>query len=134
MTYWHWLKLAARPAFTWPGDELALGIKPLSPTQLALMEKGGAIYSACATCHGQNGGGTAGLAPALAGSPWVLEAPERLQRIILQGFDGDYNGIMPPHGHMAELDDETLASLHRQARISTIGATTRIENAVLTDA
>lgn len=104
-------RLAARRAFTWPGDELALGIKPLSPTQLALMEKGGAIYSACATCHGQNGGGTAGLAPALAGSPWVLEAPERLQRIILQGFDGDYNGIMPPHGHMAELDDETLAGL-----------------------
>jgi len=32
------------------------------------------------------------------------------------------------------LDEESLAAIHRQARISTIGATTRIENAVLTDA
>lgn len=104
-------RLSARKAFTWPGDELALGIKPLSPTQLALMEKGEAFYSACATCHGQNGGGTAGLAPALANSPWVVEAPERLQRIIMQGYDGDFNGIMPPHGHLPELDDETLAGL-----------------------
>ena len=35
---------------------------------------------------------------------------------------------------LRSLDAETLTSLHRQARISTIGATTRIENAVLTDA
>ena len=34
---------------------------------------------------------------------------------------------------LRELDAVTLESLHRQARISTIGATTRIENAVLTD-
>ena len=33
-------RLASRVAFTWPGDELALGIKPLSPEQIALMDVG----------------------------------------------------------------------------------------------
>jgi Fic family protein len=35
---------------------------------------------------------------------------------------------------LAGLDETTRGALHRQVRISTIGATTRIENAVLTDA
>ncbi len=35
---------------------------------------------------------------------------------------------------LGTLDQETLEAIHRQARISTIGASTRIENAVLTDA
>ena len=29
-------RLAGRAAFTWPGDELAMGITPLSPEQLKL--------------------------------------------------------------------------------------------------
>ncbi len=33
-------RLAGRAAFTWPGDELALGVTPLGPEQLALMAKG----------------------------------------------------------------------------------------------
>ena len=35
---------------------------------------------------------------------------------------------------LASMDQETRETIHRQARISTIGASTRIENAVLTDA
>ncbi len=35
---------------------------------------------------------------------------------------------------LASLDEDVRSAIHRQARISTIGATTRIENAVLTDA
>lgn len=35
---------------------------------------------------------------------------------------------------LASLDEDARVAIHRQARISTIGATTRIENAVLTDA
>ncbi|MEP5567270.1 MAG: family 16 glycoside hydrolase [Halioglobus sp.] len=111
-------RLVARVAFTWPGDELALGIKPLSPEQMALMEVGRNYYPSCANCHGASGAGTAGLAPALAGASWVTGPPEWLARIILQGINGpievngeQWNGIMPPHGHLAELDDETLAGL-----------------------
>jgi glucose/arabinose dehydrogenase/mono/diheme cytochrome c family protein len=105
-------RLDGRRAFTWPGDELAAGIKPLSPSQLALMETGAGYYgSACATCHGAEGGGIAGLAPALAASEWVNGPPEWLGRIILQGFDSQRDGVMPPHAHLAELDDATLAGL-----------------------
>ncbi|MEH6588347.1 MAG: family 16 glycoside hydrolase [Halioglobus sp.] len=111
-------RLAARVVFTWPGDELALGIKPLSPEQMALMETGRLYYPTCANCHGAAGAGTAGLAPALAGASWVTGPPEWLARIILQGLNGpievngqQWNAIMPPHGHLKELDDQTLTGL-----------------------
>ena len=118
-------RLAARVAFTWPGDELALGIKPLSPEQMALMEKGAEFYAQCASCHGQKGGGIEGLAPALAGVSWVTGPPEWLARIILQGMNGEvevngetWDGVMPPHGHLEELDDATLAGLMTYLRRS----------------
>jgi mono/diheme cytochrome c family protein/glucose/arabinose dehydrogenase len=111
-------RLAGRAAFTWPGDELAMGITPLSPEQLKLMALGEAFYAQCATCHGASGGGTAGLAPSLAGAAWVTGPPEWLARIILQGINGplevngeSWSGIMPPHGHLPELDDAALAGL-----------------------
>ena len=98
--------------------KLALGIKPLSPEQIALMERGRDFYPTCGNCHGASGAGTAGLAPALAGAEWVTGPPEWLARIILQGMSGPievngeaWDGVMPPHGHLAELDDETLAGL-----------------------
>jgi mono/diheme cytochrome c family protein len=97
---------------------LALGIEPISPEQLQLMARGEGFYAQCAACHGASGKGTPGLAPALANSPWVLGPPEWLGRIILQGMNGPveiegkiWNGVMPPHGHLQELDDETLAGL-----------------------
>ena len=118
-------RLDGRTAFTWPGDELALGIKPLSPEQMALMEKGEVFYVQCGACHGDNGKGISGLAPALAGASWVTGPPEWLGRIILQGMTGPvevngevFDGVMPPHGHLAELDDETLAGLMTYLRRS----------------
>ena len=118
-------RLRARRAFTWPGDEMALGIKPLSPEQLALMERGRQYYPTCGNCHGKSGAGIAGLAPALAGASWVTGPPEWLGRIILQGISGpievageQWDGVMPPHGHLEELDDETLAGLMTYMRRS----------------
>ncbi len=118
-------RLAARVAFTWPGDEIALGIKPLSPSQLAAVAQGEAFYPACAACHGESGEGIAGLAPPLAGAEWVTGPPEWLARIILQGMTGpveaagqSFDGVMPPHGHLAELDDMTLAGLMTYMRRS----------------
>ncbi len=111
-------RLKGRRAFTWPGDELAAGITPLSPTQLALMSKGQKFYSGCATCHGASGKGVAGLAPGLANSPWVTGPREWLGRIVLQGMTGPveidgeiWDGVMPPHGQQPGLDDGTLAGL-----------------------
>ncbi|MEM9255122.1 MAG: family 16 glycoside hydrolase [Pseudomonadota bacterium] len=111
-------RLAGRRAFNWPGDELALGITPLSPEQLQLADKGEAFYPKCGACHGAQGQGIAGLAPALDSASWVTGPPEWLARIILQGMVGPvqvgeetFDGVMPPHGHLSELDDTTLAGL-----------------------
>lgn len=118
-------RLAARHAFTWPGDELALGITPLSPQQLLLMVRGEAFYPRCGACHGAAGEGTASLAPALANSPWVTGPPEWLGRIILQGMSGPveidgkvWDGVMPSHGQLKDLDDGALAGLMTYMRRS----------------
>jgi putative membrane-bound dehydrogenase-like protein len=118
-------RLGARVSFTWPGDELALGITPLSPEQLELMALGESFYSHCAACHGDTGGGVAGLAPPLAGASWVSGPPEWLARIVLQGLSGplevngeSFNGEMPPHVQMEQLDDATLAGLMTYLRRS----------------
>ncbi|MCR9106369.1 MAG: DUF1080 domain-containing protein [Gammaproteobacteria bacterium] len=118
-------RLAGRRAFTWPGDELALGITPLSPEQLKLQQQGEAFYVQCAACHGDDGKGISGLAPALAGASWVTGPPEWLGRIILQGLKGPievngevFDGVMPGHGHLPALDDATLAGLMTYLRRS----------------
>lgn len=118
-------RLGARAAFTWPGDEMALGLKPLTPSQQDELAAGRAFFPKCAACHGEAGEGIAGLAPALAGAEWVTGPPEWLARIILQGMSGPvevqgqhFDGVMPPHGHMQELDDVTLAGLMTYLRRS----------------
>ncbi|MEZ5501503.1 MAG: family 16 glycoside hydrolase [Halioglobus sp.] len=118
-------RLAARAAFTWPGDELALGLKPPSPGQLAIMAAGASYYPQCAACHGPQGAGIEGLAPPLAGSAWVNGPQEWLARIILQGLTGPvtvngrvFDGVMPAHGHIAGMDDTTLAGLMTYLRRS----------------
>jgi mono/diheme cytochrome c family protein/glucose/arabinose dehydrogenase len=118
-------RLASRVAFTWPGDELAMGITPLSPEQLQLMALGEAFYPKCAACHGDNGEGGSGLAPPLVAVSWVTGPPEWLGRIILQGMSGPvevdgkvWDAVMPAHGHLQELDDATLAGLMTYLRRS----------------
>lgn len=118
-------RMGGRIAFTWPGDELAMGIMPLSPEQLAAMALGKHFYLQCGTCHSADGTGIAGLAPSLVGSSWVTGPPEWLSRIILQGLNGPvevkgeiWNGVMPAHRHLPELDDETLAGLMTYVRRS----------------
>jgi mono/diheme cytochrome c family protein len=118
-------RMRGRAAFTWPGDELALGIMPLSPGQLEAMALGERFYLQCGTCHSADGAGIAGLAPSLVGAIWVTGPPEWLARIILQGLNGPvkvkgeiWNGVMPAHGHLSELNDETLAGLMTYVRRS----------------
>ncbi len=118
-------RLAGRAAFTWPGDEIALGIAPLSPEQMRVAALGEIFYPQCGACHGAEGAGIAGLAPPLAGAEWVTGPPEWLARIILQGLNGpvavageSWNGVMPPHGDLAALDDDTLAGLMTYLRRS----------------
>ena len=118
-------RMAARAAFTWPGDELALGITPLSPEQLEMMAAGERFYERCGACHGASGEGIAGLAPPLAGASWVTGPPEWLGRIILQGMRGplevrgqSFDGVMPAHGQLEGMDDRVLAGLMTYLRRS----------------
>jgi glucose/arabinose dehydrogenase/mono/diheme cytochrome c family protein len=118
-------RLAARAVFTWPGDELAAGLQPLSAQQAELVALGEKFYPQCAACHGDSGAGIDGLAPPLAGAPWVTGPPEWLARIILQGMHGpvtvrdkSFDGVMPAHGQLAALDDATLAGLMTYLRRS----------------
>lgn len=118
-------RLAGRRAFTWPGDPLAQGVEPLSPEQRALMQRGEQFYARCAACHGADGQGISGLAPALAGASWVTGRPEWLGRVILQGMSGPvtvkgehFDGVMPAHAHLDVLDDALLAGLMTYLRRS----------------
>ena len=114
-----------RRAFTWKGDDLAAGAKPLSPVQQLRKKKGEDYYrSRCGICHGSDGKGISSTAPTLAESEWVTGPSEWLARIVLHGLQGPisvqgeaWNSVMPGHSGIAEFDDETagglLTYLHR---------------------
>jgi mono/diheme cytochrome c family protein/glucose/arabinose dehydrogenase len=70
-------------------------------------EKSYAVY--CAQCHQANGRGLPGMAPALAGSKWVLGSPGILTQLVLHGKQGSSGTVMPPWGNA--LDDRHLASI-----------------------
>ena len=115
-----WAAVAkARQAFTWPGDDLIAGLRPLSPLQKQRMSDGKAWYlERCAICHGKSGNGIAGLGPPLAGSEWVTGPAERLVRIILHGMQGpvsvkgeQWNGIMPGHAALLGFTNEVASGL-----------------------
>jgi cytochrome c oxidase cbb3-type subunit 2 len=72
----------------------------------------------CAACHQQTGKGVIGAFPPLVGSEIVnAEDPEKLIRIIIQGYDArsDY-GVMPPFGD--QLSDVEIAAITSHERSS----------------
>ena len=84
-------------------------------------EKGRVAYATyCSPCHQNNGGGSPGQFPPLAGSDWVTaEGPNRIIRLIMNGLAGPIvvNGVdwnppaqMPPWKDVIT-DDEELACL-----------------------
>ena len=83
-------------------------------------EKGRIAYrSYCSPCHQNNGGGSPGQFPPLAGSDWVTaDGPNRIVRVVLNGLTGPIvvSGVnwnppaqMPPWGDL--IPDEELACL-----------------------
>jgi mono/diheme cytochrome c family protein len=86
--------------------------------EAAALAKGRAIYeSVCGICHGSDGLGKPGQAPALAGSEWVTaKGFNRLAHIPLAGVNGpiqvagkDWNMAMAAMG--AALSDDSLAAV-----------------------
>lgn len=79
--------------------------RPLSAAERA---SGKAIFTDnCASCHGANGQGVAGIAPALAGAASVAgKAPDTAIRAVLQGFEphGEW-GVMPSFAQVFTPDE-----------------------------
>jgi len=100
-----------------------VGYVPIDPSQKDFFA-GMRVYKrpTCAACHQENGMGTAGLFPPLAGSDWVTENdPSRAIRIVLDGISGPiqvngvaYNNAMPPWRD--QLKDDEVAQVLTYAR------------------
>lgn len=80
--------------FDWPGRppvHRPKNLRPLTPAERALSDKGAAIFeTVCAVCHQPTGQGAPGLAPPLAGSARVEGPTSKLARILLNGYTGEY--------------------------------------------
>jgi len=65
------------------------GVRLLPASFSDSFERGEAVYSQfCSTCHGREGEGMAATAPPLLRSQWVLQDPDRLIRLTLDGIEG----------------------------------------------
>ncbi|HKK44919.1 MAG TPA: cytochrome c [Balneolaceae bacterium] len=70
----------------------------------------------CASCHGSNAAGMAGIFPPLINSEWVTQNPSVPVRILLNGLSGQvkvngqtYQGVMP--SFRARLGDAEIAAI-----------------------
>ena len=95
-----------------------------APSSAALLQAGERLYGEhCATCHGEQGQGQAGLYPPLAGNPRVARDPStNLIRIILEGGFGPATPGhprpfgMPPFGHVLKAEEVAAIATHIRRR------------------
>ncbi len=92
---------------------VALRSRPVVPTQPV---DGRAEYARCQACHGVDGSGIAGYAPALEKSPVISGPAEALiQRILVGSFLGNevrpsaWSAVMPSFA--AQFDDAEVAAV-----------------------
>ena len=95
----------------WPGKpRKAEAVAPLSAAEQQRFEAGKEIYGRlCVACHQPDGRGREGLAPALAGSPFVTGRAGIMARIVIHGKEG--KTLMPPLGSLSDADDRRGADL-----------------------
>lgn len=114
------------PDEQWPDGFDAYRIERADEQTLAL---GHEVYyeeeRGCVKCHGHHGEGTEGFPP-LAGSPWVLGAPERGASIVKFGLMGElahltnpsdgkpYNAQMEPLSYLADAQIAAALTYTRQ--------------------
>ena len=107
-------------------EQTAPVLAALTPSQEheALLARGrAAYYRECALCHGNGGRGLPATAPSLRRSSWVLQEPEKIVRIVLDGLTGpvqvngellqapDVLDVMPGFRDNAKMTDEEIAAL-----------------------
>jgi mono/diheme cytochrome c family protein len=91
-------------------------LQPKSGSEMILAQGAASFAMYCKVCHGEEGTGTPGTVPPLAGSEWVQGPPARLIRIPNNGLTGPITVknqpwalTMTPFG--AGLSDSELASI-----------------------
>ena len=76
---------------------------PLTAEEQQRFEAGKEIYNRlCIACHQADGRGREGLAPALAGSPFVIGRAGIMARIVIHGKEG--KAMMPPLGTLSDAE------------------------------
>lgn len=97
----------------------SLAIDPDAPARRLEpgFDKGRSLFAICAACHGPEGLGTPGLAPALATSQVVAGSTEEVIRSILNGRNQDRKNPnfadMPPLGGLPDSDVAALVTYVR---------------------
>ena len=108
-------------------DYHAQGVSNIQPSTAMPMKasepSGKTLYQTyCMGCHQAEGQGMPGAFPPLAKSDYLMADPSRAIETVLNGLNGpiqvngeNYNGVMPPMGH---LKDEDIADLVNYVRTS----------------
>jgi mono/diheme cytochrome c family protein/glucose/arabinose dehydrogenase len=90
-------------------------------------DKGKSLFAICAACHGAEGQGTPGLAPALATSPIVASSSEEVIRSVINGRNQDRkNPNFPDMPPLGGLPDSDIAALVTYVRTRWGGLTTPV--------
>jgi mono/diheme cytochrome c family protein/glucose/arabinose dehydrogenase len=110
------LASACDPYLTWPGRLAAakVTVRPLTPDEQALFDRGRSLFATCSGCHGPEGAGTPGQIPPLAGSARTEGPMRRLIPIILHGLVPPQRPGQPPQTVMPPApfdDDEAIAAV-----------------------
>ena len=88
----------------WPGKPRKVETAaPLTAEEQQRFDAGKEIYGRlCVACHQPDGRGREGLAPALAGSPFVTGRAGIMARIVIHGKEG--KAMMPPLGTLTDAE------------------------------
>lgn len=94
----------------------------LTSAQVELFENGRKVFITCMACHGAEGEGLDGVGPRLWGSEWVKSDPEKVVRIVLNGFAGgaaerneNIAGVMPSHSYLSDKEIASVITFMRQS-------------------
>jgi mono/diheme cytochrome c family protein/glucose/arabinose dehydrogenase len=99
----------------WPGKpHKAAAVAPLTAEEQQRFESGKEVYDRlCIACHQPDGRGREGLAPALAGSPFVAGRAGIMARIVIHGKEG--KALMPPLGTLSDADIAAVLTFVRRS-------------------
>lgn len=83
--------------------------------------EGQQVYTrVCQACHQANGQGVEGVFPTLAGAEWVVDEPDNVVKIVLNGLQGElvrddatYDGVMPAFDNLSDQEIAAVISYIR---------------------